>query len=198
MFPILTIGHSNHESELFLGMLEQHRIELVIDVRAQPYSAYATWFNREALQHLLQSRQIAYRFDGVTLGARPTDPACYVDGRVAYERVAAQPAFIEALNRAASDAQRVPTTLLCAEADPISCHRSVLLARRLTDDGVEVAHILADGRLETHDDLSQRLLCTLDLDQPDMFRSPTQQLQLAYDLQEHQIAWRRDAVRGTS
>ena len=198
MARIYTIGHSNHESGVFLALLERHRIELLIDVRAQPYSAYATWFNREALESLLQRRGIAYQFEGATLGARPADPACYSDGRVVYERVAAQPMFATALQRAASEAERTPTALICAEGDPMVCHRSILLARLLTDGGIDVAHILADGALETQEQLTHRLMRMLELDQPDMFRTPEQQRQLAYDLQEERIAWRRDAVRGTS
>ena len=195
---IFTIGHSNHDSTRFVELLVQHGIELTIDVRAQPYSAYATWFNREALESLLQRQGIAYRFEGATLGARPIDPACYVDGRVLYERVAAQPTFATALQRAASDAERVPTALVCAEGDPLACHRGILLARLLTDAGLEVAHILADGTLEPQAHLAARLMRTLELDQPDMFRTRDQQRAHAFEVQEERIAWRRDAVRGTS
>lgn len=198
MSRIYTVGHSNHETAWFLKLLERHGVELVIDVRAQPYSAYATWFNREALQSLLQRRGIAYRFDGATLGARPTDPVCYSEGRVVYERVAAQPAFAEALDRTVADAERVATALLCAEGDPMVCHRGILLARALTNSEVCVAHILADGSLETQEQLTNRLMRVLELDQPDMFRTPEQQRSLAYEVQEERIAWRRDAVRGTS
>ena len=195
---IFTVGHSNHDSTRFVELLLQHGVELAIDVRAQPYSAYATWFNREALESLLQRRGIAYRFEGATLGARPIDPACYVDGRVVYEQVSAQPTFAGALRRAVSDAELARTALVCAEGDPMVCHRSILLARRLTEGGADIAHILADGALETQEQLTQRLMRALELDQPDMFRTRDQQRAHAFEVQEERIAWRRDAVRGTS
>ena len=198
MLCIYTVGHSNHQPDAFVELLLQHRIGLVIDVRAQPYSAYTTWFNREALAGLLRQHGVAYRFEGVALGARPTDPACYAEGRVVYARVAAQPAFSAAVTRATAAASGTPTTLMCAEADPLSCHRGILLGQTLDADSVEVAHIRTDGSLESQEQLTQRLLRVRGLDQPDMFEPPELRRQRAYREQEQQIAWRLDARRGTS
>ncbi len=195
---VYTVGHSNHQPDAFVALLLQHCIGLIIDVRAQPYSAYTTWFNREALEALLRRHGLAYQFAGVALGARPTDPACYAEGRVVYARVAAQPAFSEALHRAVADAERTPTALMCAEADPLSCHRGILLGRTLDAAGVDVVHIRADGALESQEQLVQRLMRERKLDQPDMFESPELRRERAYREQEQEIAWRLDARRGTS
>ena len=198
MPTVFTIGHSNHQPDTFVELLLQHRIGLVIDVRAQPYSAYTTWFNREAMAVLLQRHGVAYQFEGVALGARPTDPACYAEGRVVYARVAAQPAFSAAVNRAVAEADRTLTALMCAEADPLSCHRGILLGRTLDASSLEVAHIRADGSLESQEQLVQRLMRERKLDQPDLFESPELRRERAYREQEQEIAWRLDARRGTS
>ena len=195
---VYTVGHSNHQPDAFVELLLQHHIGLVIDVRAQPYSAYTTWFNQEALAGLLQRYGVAYRFEGAALGARPTDPACYAEGRVMYARVAAQPAFAAALNCAVADAGRTPTVLMCAEADPLSCHRSILLGQTLDASGVDLVHIRADGALESQEQLSQRLMRERNLDQPNLFESPELRRERAYREQEQEIAWRLNARRGTS
>ena len=50
---IFTIGHSNHDEPTFVGLLEQHQIEVLADVRSQPYSKYATHFNADQIKHAL-------------------------------------------------------------------------------------------------------------------------------------------------
>ena len=171
--PILTVGHSNHPPETFINLLLRHGVDEVADVRSAPYSRYTPHFNHEPLQSALGDIGIAYAYLGGELGGRPADRSCYnADGRVQYERVAETDLFDDGLRRIiwAADERRV--ALLCTEKEPLECHRTLLVARALADRGVTVAHILADGNLEDHDDALNRLVEIHKLPlYGDMFRS---------------------------
>ena len=79
--------------------------------------------------------------------------------------------------------------LMCAEKEPLECHRFVLVARHLAALGIPVQHILADGRLENQADLLERLVRGLGLPESDMFRSHEDVLSDAYRIQESRIAY---------
>lgn len=87
--------------------------------------------------------------------------------------------------------------LMCAEKDPLDCHRTILVARHLVDRGVEVRHILADCVVETHDDALRRLLHALSLPEQDMFRSRADIIEDAYLIRGREIAYDREASSGT-
>jgi uncharacterized protein (DUF488 family) len=96
---ILTVGHSNHPIERFLELLRQNGVTAVGDVRSAPLSRYNPQFNKEALQRSLRDAGIAYIFLGKELGGRSSDRACYVDGRIQYDRVARTEAFQTVVER---------------------------------------------------------------------------------------------------
>lgn len=160
---ILTIGHSNHTLERFLALLTKHRVTTVADVRSAPYSRFRPHFNRNALAAALAEKGICYAFLGRELGGRPADPDCYEDGRVDYVRVARTSGFRDGIARVIERAARDRTALMCAEKEPLDCHRTLLVARALDDAGVAVAHILADGDLEPHARTMDRLLAAFGL-----------------------------------
>jgi uncharacterized protein (DUF488 family) len=167
---VFTIGHSNHPLEHFLGLLERHGIGAVCDVRSQPYSRRNPQFNRENLRQSLRERDIVYVFLGRELGARREDPACYVDGRLQYELLARTELFRSGIERVRDGAAKYRLALMCAEKDPLNCHRTVLVARRLAALGVQICHILADGGLESHADVLVRLRERLHLPESDLLR----------------------------
>ena len=148
--PIFTIGHSNHSLEGFLALLAKRRIAAVADVRSAPYSRFNSHFDREALAAALEACGIGYRYFGRELGGRPDDPGCYENGRVIYDRVARTARFRDGLARVREAAAEVRLALMCAEKEPLDCHRALLIARALDGKGVRVAHILADGSEEAH------------------------------------------------
>ena len=96
----------------------------------------------------------------LTLGGRPQDPACYEDGRIRYDRVAATASFRSGLARVVQGAARYRIALMCAEKEPLDCHRTLLVARSLDAQGVDIAHIHADPAhpLEPHRAAMDRLL----------------------------------------
>ena len=113
-----------------------------------------------------------YVFLGRELGARSDDPACYDEtGRVQYDRLARKPAFRRGLDRIVQETARNCIALMCAEKEPLSCHRTILVAPALERRGVEIQHILADGTLEPHARALQRLIDSLKLPPTDLFRS---------------------------
>lgn len=169
--PVLTIGHSNHDLAPFMALLHQHHVTALADVRSTPYSRFTPQFNRESLAGSLKGCGIEYVYLGQELGGRADDPACYENGRVRYDRVAETESFRLGLDRVVHGAAKHRIVLLCAEREPLECHRTLLVAPALDERGVEVAHIHADGRLESHREAMDRLLDRFDLHPAgDLFR----------------------------
>jgi uncharacterized protein (DUF488 family) len=192
---VFTIGHSSHSEETFAGLLALHGITAVCDVRSNPYSRFHPQFRREALEQSLAVRGIAYRFLGRELGARSQDPACYRDGKVQYDRLARTELFRQGLDRVLKGIDEgFRIALMCAEKEPLECHRTILVARRLVERGVEVVHILADGALENHMETVDRLLRMLDLPEEDLFRSHEEVIEEAYRRIGERVAYERPAV----
>jgi len=192
---VLTIGHSKHSAETLMELLHGQAVAVVIDVRSQPYSRFNPDFNRESLTESLRKHGIEYRFLGRELGARSGDPSCYEKGRVQYRRLAERNLFKEGLRRVIESAQSQRVALLCAEKEPLACHRTILIGRELEAAGVPVAHIHADGTLESHSDALVRLLRMLGMPEQDLFRTKDQLIADAYAAQEERIAFVSDDVR---
>ncbi len=155
---VFTIGHSTHAIGRFVDLLRQHGVDEVADVRSTPYSRFNPQFNRDSLANSLVRHGIGYVSLGRELGGRPDDPACYENGRVRYDRVAATPVFQRGLDRVMQDAAARSVAIMCAEKEPLECHRTLLVAQALGVRGVAVRHIRADGTLEDHAAAMDRLL----------------------------------------
>ena len=155
---VFTIGHSTHAIGRFVDLLRQHGVDEVADVRSTPYSRFNPQFNRDSLANSLVRHRIGYVSLGRELGGRPDDPACYENGRVRYDRVAATPVFQRGLDRVMQDAAARSVAIMCAEKEPLECHRTLLVAQALEVRGVAVRHIRADGTLEDHAAAMDRLL----------------------------------------
>lgn len=154
-----TIGHSNQTIEAFVSLLQKHEVTAVADVRSSPYSRYLPHFNQVALKQALSDEGIRYVFLGQELGARSKDPDCYdVDGKAVYERIAQTDRFQKGIQRVLEGAQKYRIALMCAEKDPITCHRAILVSRFLQERDLNIQHILKNGDLESHQCLENRLL----------------------------------------
>lgn len=188
--PVFTIGHSNHAQDVLIDLLRRHGVTALADVRSAPYSRFNPQFNRESLARSLKSRGIEYVYLGDGLGGRSDDPACYEDGRVRYDRVAEKASFQHALDRVVRGAANHRIVLLCAERDPLECHRTLLVAPALAERGVEIAHIHANGRLEPHGEAMDRLLNRFNL-HPNLFPDQPQEKQVAeaIELQAKRVAF---------
>jgi uncharacterized protein (DUF488 family) len=186
---IFTIGHSTHSTEGFLSLLRQHSIEAVADVRSLPFSRFNPQFNREPLEQSLRNADIRYVFLGVELGARSEDPSCYLDGRVQYTRLAQTPLFQSGITRLLQGATRLRIALMCAEKEPLECHRTLLVAHALADHGVSVFHIHAGGQVESQMDAMGRLLNMTGIPNGDLFQSREELIACAVSRQQEIIAF---------
>ena len=188
MDELFTLGHSTHSIERFLELLRMHRINAIADVRSSPYSRHTPQFNREPLQASLKEQGIAYVFLGKELGARGGDPSIYLDGQVQFNLLSQTELFEQGLDRLRKGASSYRIALLCAEKDPIRCHRMILVCRNLRLD-LAIQHILEDGKLEPNAEAERRLMRELRIPESDLFASEQELVGRAYDLQGKRIAY---------
>jgi uncharacterized protein (DUF488 family) len=156
---LLTVGHSNHDWPPFLDLLRGAGVTAVADVRSSPYSRRLPEYNRGALEAALRQNGLAYVYLGDLLGGRPADPDLYdPEGWADYARVRRTAAFRRGLDRLLLGAERYAVAMLCAEEDPLDCHRGLMVTPALAELGRPPLHLRKDGALETTAQMEQRLL----------------------------------------
>jgi uncharacterized protein (DUF488 family) len=178
---VFTVGHSNHDWPTFKRLLDTADIGAVADVRSSPASRLPH-FNRPALKDRLNATGIAYIFLGLELGGRPKG------GVPDYELMAASPLFAEGIEQVEQIAPRTRLALMCSEHEPLTCHRCLLVGRRLVERGVAVAHILRNGTVESNENTEDRLLVLRRQTEGDLFVPRADRLAAAYRAQGHRIA----------
>ena len=177
---IKTIGHSNQPIDRFVDLLKTGGVQVLVDVRSTPYSRRFPQFGREQLAARLALSGILYRYEGAALGGKPKDGGSYDD-------LASRPEFSDALDRLIAGAADSTLCLMCAEKEPLDCHRTVLVSRRLAERGAEIEHLLADGKRKPHAVLEEELLEASDDGAPDLFTTAedrSQRLARAYQKRE--------------
>lgn len=172
--PIYTIGYGNRSMEEFIKLLKQYGIEYLVDVRSQPYSRYKPEFSKETLEKHVKQAGIRYLFMGDTLGGRPADETCYLDGRVDYVKVQAKSFFQEGIRRLQTAWQKqLRVAVMCSETKPQECHRSKLIGNTLIDNGIKVTHIDEGGRPKTQEEINNMLTNNIPTNiQPPLFEEP--------------------------
>ena len=162
----------------------------VADLRSAPYSKMYPAFNREALAKPLKEHGIAYVYLGRELGARSDDPSCYQDGKVQYRRLAQTHSFRSGLRARATRVRignRHPS--VCREGaagvPPGDPGRTWIWR---SSRGARLSHSRG-WSTERHERLLKRLLKLHGLDQPDLFRTREECIDLAYARQEAGIAY---------
>jgi uncharacterized protein (DUF488 family) len=151
---VLTIGHSTRSLEELLELLEAHRLGHLADVRTIPRSRHNPQFNRDRLVRGLPRAGIGYTHMPALGGLRHARPDSPNQGwRNASFRGFADymqtPEFEAGLGTLIEAAARARTAIMCAEAVPWRCHRS-LIADALCARGIQVEHILSATRTEPH------------------------------------------------
>ena len=170
---LLTIGSSTLAWAEFINRLERHVVGCIIDVRSFPRSRHPC-YNKAPMRTGLNRRGIAYIYLGDCLGGHVVDQATSYAHRITL------PEFREGIGEVVSIAKRCRPALLCAEGEPLDCHRAVVIARYLAQTGrADIGHILRDGRLEPHRELEERLLRRAGL-QADLFADRAERLSDAY------------------
>lgn len=187
---LYTLGHSNHTINHFIALLKRHKINMVVDVRSAPYSRYCSQFNKKVIFAELKAADIQYIFLGKELGARPDDPAFYEGGCVDFKRIAVSKEFKDGLGLLLEGIEKHHIALMCAEKEPLECHRTILICRKLKEHKVSIKHILEDGRIEDHHDTERRLVKMLKIE-PTLFEPEKKESDLiehAYDQQSQNIS----------
>lgn len=146
---LYTVGHSNLTVPAFLSLLQEKAVQVVVDVRSAPYSRYVPHFNKDALEPVIRSADLKYLFMGREIGGKPTDPELLDEhGAVLYEKIAASKTFDDGINRLLRGVADWTIALMCAEEDPLSCHRHHLIARELEcNRNIAVWHLRANGSM---------------------------------------------------
>jgi uncharacterized protein (DUF488 family) len=151
---LLTVGHSTHSIDAFIGILRAHGVEMLVDVRTVPRSRHNPQFNRDVLPVTLEGAGIGYvhlpalgglryaRADSANTGWRNASFRGFADYMQTTEFTAALDGLIEL-----SQASR--TAIMCAESLPWRCHRS-LIADALTVRGIFVEHIMSAVSRKAH------------------------------------------------
>ncbi len=190
---LFTIGHSTLGIGSFVAMLKENCVTAIADVRSSPYSNFCPQFNSDALKRELLANRIQYVFLGEELGARRCEEKCYVDNFAKYELIAGTEAFARGIQRLRSGMLTHRIALLCAERDPLTCHRTILVCRHLRNE-VAISHIVGPGDCESHEHAEMRLLKLVGLPEQDLFLSKDELLNDAYTRQGDLIAYKRTSL----
>jgi len=152
---IYTIGHSNHTQGQFLDLLTAAGVQVLVDVRSNPNSRWATFANRDNLKEILKSVLIRYIYLGDALGGRPPDSDSYdvQTHKADYDSIREKEYFRHGIERLLAMLRGYRVCVMCAEEDPTSCHRNLLIAEDLRQAGVGILHIRGDGRIQTDEEL---------------------------------------------
>ncbi len=192
---LFTIGHSAMQLSTLLETLRQFDLGLLIDVRSKPRSFRHPHFDRIALEGALPEAGLRYLFLGEELGGRPDDPGVYAgDGVVDYRARRKSYAFQQGLERVENELAQNHVALMCAEEDPLQCHRFLMIGPELVALGLEPLHIRKAGVLETQREAEDRLLTAQQLGAVaggSLFAADRiSALETAYDAQAKQCAFR--------
>jgi len=191
---LYTIGYATKPLEVFIAQLKQYKIDVIADVRSVPYSKIFHDYHREAIADSLKLANIRYVYLGDELSPRSKDDAHYdKHGQVQFDRLMQSDLFASGIERLQDGMSKGFTiALMCAEKDPATCHRSLLIAyfieHFLAGESITVNHIQHNGTLEVQTQLEQRVAeqhkCG-----DDLFMSRDEQLKQAYDLQLKQTSY---------
>lgn len=194
---LFTIGHSNLDGGVFRETVQKFGVTLLIDVRSRPQSHRFPQFDQLELEQSLRGAGIGYLFLGEELGGRPDDAKAYrEDGLVDYQARRKAHGFKAGIERIVAELQHNTVALMCAEEDPLNCHRFLMVCPELVALGVEPRHIRKDGMLETQQVAEDRLLEAHhfgDVTSKSLFPADrTSALEDAYVAQAEKCAFRTD------
>ena len=197
---LYTIGYAGFpDTQDFLDALHHFGVQILIDVRSNPFSAYYAAYNKDVLSKLLNENGIFYSNFAKQFGARQEDPSFYKNGRLDFETFSQSDQFLEGVHKV--DASNAVVAFMCAEKKPSECHRTILVARAFSDKGQEVTHILPGGGTITQQDIEQELLDTYFPNRAqasifeEMNKSEEEYIAEAYRLRNDEIGFKWEDLR---
>lgn len=157
---IYTIGYTSFSIDDFLLQLKLYNIHCLIDVRSNPVaSEYYQIYSKNTLEPILNKNKIYYRNYAREFGARQTDLLFYSNNQLDFQKFVNSQNFIDGVEKIKKGmALGYNFVLMCAEKDPINCHRAIMVGKGLRDQGLSVNHILSDKSIITQNDIETRLL----------------------------------------
>ena len=177
---IYTIGYSGFQVDEFISTLKRNGVNALIDVRSEPYSAYHHDYDKETLSQNLRKNHIYYRNYAKEFGARQENHGFYKNGRLDFDSFSKSPQFQSGVSKIVEGANQGFTfAFMCAEKDPLQCHRAILVAKAFSDMGFSVKHVVpVDGKIEieTQQNLEDEMI---DCYFPPMFRNESKEALLA-------------------
>ncbi len=156
---IYTIGYSCFKIDQFIKVLKKYRITSLIDVRSNPNSKFYEDYNQINLEKILRSHGIIYRNYKEEFGARQEDKKYYKKGYLDFGEYTKSKQFLDGVRKVeAGIALNYVFAFMCAEKDPSTCHRNIMVARKFHQLGYNIKNILADGAIELQESVEQRLV----------------------------------------
>lgn len=191
LFNLYTIGYSGFSIEDFIGVLKNNSIGAIVDVRSSPYSSRFELYNITSIKDCLNNKNIFYLFLGDELGARPKDRSLYTNNVADFTKMAKSNAFIDGCKRIRDGLDKFPICLMCAEKDPATCHRTILItnAFRNSYPEINIFHIHPSSKIEPQEKLDRRIMAMYNLEQEHFFKSFEERLKESYSLREQAIAY---------
>ena len=161
-YRIYTIGYATKSIETFIQQLNKYKVNVVADVRSVPYSKIFFDYHQENIMAHLSNNGIRYVYLGEELGPRSKDDSHYDEkGQVQFDRLMTANLFKQGIQRLFKGLEKgFNIALMCAEKDPATCHRSLLISYYLARDNeteFDIQHICHDGEIETQQQLETRI-----------------------------------------
>jgi uncharacterized protein (DUF488 family) len=197
---IYTVGHSKYEIGYFIDLLKTWSINCVVDVRSIAASRFNPQYNKGKLTASLKDAGITYLHMPDEFGARQTSPEVLTERKVDFQKVRKSAKFKSGVERLKDGIKKGFTiALMCAEADPLECHRFSMISVDLKQQGFDIIHILKDARTITNSELEQELLAKhkKKILTSNLFSSVTtleERLAAAYHLQNLAIGFSSDSA----
>ena len=190
MKEIFTIGYVSYQPEEMIKVLHSFGVSCLVDVRSNPHSAYYTQYNKEAFSEALEKQGILYRNYWLEFGARQEDPRYYTkEGYLDFSLYTKSEQFQQGIEKIEQGMKMgYVFALMCAEKDPMTCHRAIMIGKALKEQGFTVKHITYPDRIETQQEMEQRGIG----DQISFF-SDEQRIEEFYRKQNQKIGYRPDS-----
>ena len=193
---LFSIGYSGFAKNVdgFIEVLKRYVIHVLIDVRSSPYSTYLPEFNKENLELALKENGIYYRNYASEFGARQSDRRLYPNGYLDFELFSKTDIFLSGKSKVIKSVNKgYNLAFMCAEKEPVTCHRAILVSRVFHEAGYPVNHILPNGSTKSQSDVEYELL---QLNPPTMFDNPEiDSLVLAYRKQNEKIGFKLEDLK---
>lgn len=186
---IYTTGYAGHSAPSLVQLLQTTGITVLADVRSNPFSGRQPEMDKPALMQALRCAGMRYVFMGEQLGGRPRNPKLYRAGRIDPQALLAHEGYRAGVARLIAGAASHSICLLCAERDPISCHRGLYIAESLQEAGMQVLHLIPGKPAEDHQATRTRMAELAHMEHADLFASEKDRLSMAIDQMREKIAF---------